>query len=59
MHCSPAGANPIDPCDLSNLVKPKLNAGEICNIQFTQNSMNLTNVAASLGSTNATGKRRT
>lgn len=39
-HCSAATVNQTDPCDLTNLVKPKLNAGEICSFDLTQSASN-------------------
>ena len=39
-HCTATTAGVLDPCDLTNLVKPKLVAGDICNFALTEGASN-------------------
>lgn len=39
-HCTEATQNQADPCALTNLVTPKLKAGEVCNFSLTEGGSN-------------------
>jgi len=39
-HCGATSYGVVDPCNLTNLVKPKLAAGDICNFALTETAYN-------------------